>query len=371
MSNTSIPSSVDRHPVVYAGRFIDQVKEAYFPEDYIILGEQKAFSHELMETLNRANALVLLDLFSFPFGTMSDEYWSIPIIVVLPSNVDARSLIAKLGTTLFKRLGFFDRIIASDSALWKELRRKYRWAEGQRVPAPSDNLGKITSLVCALLKVEHISSAALSRGKYGADWHRSGDLCSDKALHRLQAAALEPRFVAAGEERGPEVSLDVLEVGTGVGRWAASFEWGSTRFTGIDTREELIRIACYNFPEGRFDYLDSSLLFPYEKESFDLVFSVATLHHKCVRAKRTLLSEMWRVCRPGGRLLFLENFVFTAQSETASVYPMSIVEFEDLILGATARQVVLEYVESLRYPNEDLHRGGVISLLRLGVPQPQ
>jgi hypothetical protein len=29
--------------------------------------------------------------------------------------------------------------------------------------------------------------------------------------------------------------------------------------------------------------------------------------------------------------------------------------------------VVLEHVESLRYPGEELRRGGLISLLRLGV----
>jgi hypothetical protein len=82
-----------------------------------------------------------------------------------------------------------------------------------------------------------------------------------------------------------------------------------------------------------------------------------------------LLSEMWRATRPGGRLLFLENFVFAKRLEEPVVHPMSVREFEDLILEATAGQVVLEHVESLRYPGEDLHRGAVISLLRLGVPR--
>jgi len=46
---------------------------------------------------------------------------------------------------------------------------------------------------------------------------------------------------------------------------------------------------------------------------------------------------------------------------------MSVTEFEDLILDATAGQVVLEHMEALKYPGEDLYRGGLISLLRLGV----
>jgi SAM-dependent methyltransferase len=192
------------------------------------------------------------------------------------------------------------------------------------------------------------------------------DLSFNKALHRVQAATLEPRFAAAREERDDRVLLDVLEVGTGVGRWVSSFDLTRTRFFGVDAREDLVRVARANFPEGHFDRLGSDLLFPYGDESFDLVFGVTIMHHYPAPAKRTLLSEMWRVARPGGRLLFLENFVFERQSELPATYPTSVTEFEGLILAATAGQIVLEHVESLRYPGEDLRRGGAISLLRLG-----
>ena len=67
--------------------------------------------------------------------------------------------------------------------------------------------------------------------------------------------------------------------------------------------------------------------------------------------------------------MFLEDFVFANQSGKSTVYPMSVGEFENLIIEATAGQVVLEHVESLRYPGEDLRRGAVVSLLRLGVPK--
>jgi SAM-dependent methyltransferase len=158
-------------------------------------------------------------------------------------------------------------------------------------------------------------------------------------------------------------------VGAGVGRWASSFDLTKTRFVGIDAREDQIETARANFPDRRFDLLGSDLLFPHEDESFDLVFSVANMHHNPAPAKRKLLSEMWRVTRPGGRLLFLEDFVFTRRPEEPVIHPMSVTEFVDLILDATAGQVVLEHAESLRYPGEDLRRGGLISLLRLGVPR--
>lgn len=69
--------------------------------------------------------------------------------------------------------------------------------------------------------------------------------------------------------------------------------------------------------------------------------------------------------------MFLENFVFERQPEKPDVHPTSVNEFEDLIIDATAGQVVMEHVESLRYPGEDLRRGGAISLLRLGGPKTQ
>ncbi len=190
------------------------------------------------------------------------------------------------------------------------------------------------------------------------------------AVHRAQAAVLEPRIAAEQGKHDAEAMLDVLEVGTGAGSWASSFDPTKTRFVGIDVREDLIGAARANFPEQRFDHLGSDLLFPYEDESFDLAFSVTVLHYYPATAKRTLLSEMWRVTRPGGRLLFLEDFVFTRlpeQPEKPVVHPMPVSEFVDLILDATAGQVALEHVESLRYPGEDPYRGGLISLLRLGV----
>ncbi len=356
-------STIDRHPVIYAGRFVDEMAGADLPGDCVVLGERDALPHKLTGVLDRANALVFLDLLSFPFDAMTGGQWDIPIVAVLPSGVDAGSLTSDLGPVLFERLGFFDRIVAPDSAVWDELRRRYRWAESQRIPVASDHPSEVAETVRTLL----------ARGSSLPTTPETGftdrDPYLDKALHRVQAAALEPRFAAARGKRATEVPLDVLEVGTGAGRWASSFDPTQTRFVGIDAREDLVEIARANFPEGRFDRLGSDLLFPYEDESFDLVFSVTVMHHYPAPAKRTLLSEMWRVARPGGRLLFLENFVFTGQPEKLVTHPVSVTQFEDLILDATTGRVTLEYVESLRYPGEDLRRGGLISVLRLGVPK--
>jgi ubiquinone/menaquinone biosynthesis C-methylase UbiE len=352
-------TDVDRRPVIYAGRFIDLVGGAALPDDCIVLGEQDALPHKLSGLIDRANPLVVLDLPSFPLEVMTADFWNVPMVVVLPSGLDADSLFATFGTAFFERLGFFDRIVAPDPALWKELRRKYRWAESQHIPARSEDPGDIARTVCATLQTE--PSSAPKANDTGPRFN--------KALHRLQAAALAARFAAARGEGETGTPLDVLDVGAGAGRWSSSFDPTDTRYVGIDAREDMVGAARADFPERRFDLLGSDLLFPYEDASFDLVFSVTIMHRYPAPAKRTLLSEMWRVTRPGGQLLCLENFVFPREREEAVNYPMSVTKFVDLVLDATAGQVVLEHAESLRYPGENLHRGGLISLLRLGIPR--
>ena len=335
---------VDRRPVIYAGRFADQMADADLPDDCVVLGERDALSR----VLHRANTLVFVDLFSFPFEAVTADHWDVPMIVVLPTDLDAESLTAAYGSALFERLGRFDRVVTSDPDLREELRRKYGWAESQLISTTSENPGEVARTICALLKAEPPTVTA-------------------KVLHRAKAAALEPRFATArGDRDDAAAPLDVLEVGAGAGRWASSFD-PKTRFVGIDAREDLLGTARADFPDRRFDLLGSDLLFPYEDESFDLVFGETVMCCYPAPAKRTLLSEMWRVARPGASLLFLENFVFTREPEESGIYPVSVTEFSDLILDATAGQVILEHVESLRYPGEDSYRGGLISLLRLGV----
>jgi SAM-dependent methyltransferase len=365
MPDVSARTDVDRRPVIYAGRFVGQIAGASLPGDCIVLGEQDALSHKLTRVLEGADTLVLLDLLSFPLEALTDDNWDIPIIVALPSGFDVESLTTDFGHELFERLGPFDRIIAPDPALWHELCRKYRWAECQRVSVMGNRMSEVAETVCTLLATE--SPPPTTSESDGID----RGLRFNKALHRAQVVALDPWFAATRGKRDTKVPLDVLQVGTGVGRWASNFDPAKTRFVGIEAREDLVKTARANFPDHRFDRLGSDLLFPYEDESFDVVFSVTVMHHNPAPAKRTLLSEMWRVARPGGRLLLLENFVFMGEPEEPVVYPMSVTEFVDLVLDATAGQVVLEHAESLRYPGEDLHRGGLISLLRLGVSTRQ
>jgi SAM-dependent methyltransferase len=375
-------------PVFYAGRFLDQVASADLPGEHHILGEWNVLPTQLDAALRQASTFVILDMFSFPFESMTGELRDVPLLLVLPPKFDAGFLTTVFGTAVFEQLGFFDRVATGNGALWEELRWRYGWAECQGLAIRSDRPEEVAAEILGLLESESGSLTSFGDGHYEATryWSERGDtlanlspyraICSvrhdwrfNKAMHRVQAAALEPQFAAAWGERVESVPFEVLEVGVGVGRWASSFDLAKTRFVGVDISEGMVEAARANFPQGRFDRLGDDLIFPYEDESFDLSFSVTVMHHNPTPAKRTLLSEMWRVTRPGGRLMFLEDFVTGKRSAGSTVYPMSVLKFVELLFEVTAAQVVLEHVESLRYRHDDLVRGGLLAFSRLGVPK--
>jgi SAM-dependent methyltransferase len=381
-----ISTARTEHPVFYAGRFSEEVTEVGLPGDHTVLSDWEVLPPQLAAALERASALVVLDMFSFPFESLSGDLQDVPLILLLPAGFDAGFLTTVFGGPAFGRLGFFDRIAAANDDVWAGLRRRYGWTQGQRLELGDDRPEHAAAWIWAALEAESALHAPFAEGDYEADryWTERGDalageaphraICSvhhgprfNKAMHRIQAAALYPQFAAARGTRVEEVPFDVLEVGVGVGRWAASFDLARTRFTGVDISEGMVEAARANFPRCRFDRIGDESALPYGDESFDLAFSVTVMHHNPTPTKLALISEMWRVTRPGGRLMFLEDFVGGGWSTTSTVYPMSVMKFVELLVEATAGQVVLEHVESVRYPHDDFTRGGLLSVSKLGV----
>ncbi len=354
--NTEATSTA--RPAFYAGRFSDRLMGADLPGSPDVLGDWDVLSTRLDGVLEGTSSLVVLDLFSFPFEALEGPRRDVPVILVLTPGFDAEFLVDVFGAVAFERLGFFDRVATADDALWGKLRLRYGWAGGQRIEVAAEPPEAAAGEVAALLEAEEDRTDEDGQIR---DRTRFG-----KTKHRAQATSLRPHFAAARGNRADSVPFAVLEVGAGIGRWAASFDLTRTRFVGADAGSGAVEAAREEFPEIRFDVLGGDLILPYDDESFDMTFSVDVLHRNPTPAKRALLFEMWRVTRPGGRLILLEEFV---TGRRPGVYPMSVRKFVGLLLEATSGQVVLEHVESLRYPYDDLVRGGLLSLSRLGVPK--
>ena len=124
------------------------------------------------------------------------------------------------------------------------------------------------------------------------------------------------RFVPFSELAG----RDVLEVGCGSGFAVQLFAEAGARVTAVDltdwaVRTTRARVEAFGLQADvlRADGED----LPFADESFDLVFSWGVIHHSS--DMEAALSELIRVCRPGGRLVLM---VYNRRSLFFVVYRM-------------------------------------------------
>lgn len=334
-------------PAIYAGRFANEVSQSL--PDSEVLDEWEVLPHQLAAATREASGLIVLDPLSFPFEAMTDEQWDLPLLVTLPPEFDAETLTTVFGPALFDRLGPFDRIATADSGLWEALRRRYSWSNSQLAALESTNPAEAAGELSKLL--ESISE----------------HLYRQKTIHRAQARALASRIptLRQAQTTGP---LKILEVGAGDGYWPTSFDLSKTCFSGAYTEDAAVEAAQRDFPEHSFSSTGKAFEIAQSDNTFDLGFSVNFIQVQSNSARRTIVSEMWRVTRSGGRLIFVDDFVGEG-SEGQKILPVSLPEFVELIVEATAGRVVLDHVESLRYPGEEMFRGALISLQKLGTPE--
>ena len=103
---------------------------------------------------------------------------------------------------------------------------------------------------------------------------------------------------------------EVLEVGVGTGINAVLYPKGCT-VTGIDLSASMLvgaqrRLGRHGVRNVSLEQMDAAALrFP--DESFDLVYAPYVI--SVVADPVAVVREMWRVCRPGGRVIVLNHFL--------------------------------------------------------------
>ncbi len=91
----------------------------------------------------------------------------------------------------------------------------------------------------------------------------------------------------------------ILDVGCGTGHLTAQIAEAGALVTGIDSSAEMIRRAQEKYPHLQFRVMDArEIAF---QESFDAVFSNATLHW--IREPECVVAGIARSLRPGGRFV--------------------------------------------------------------------
>jgi SAM-dependent methyltransferase len=109
-------------------------------------------------------------------------------------------------------------------------------------------------------------------------------------------------FIAASCPSG-----SVLDVGCGTGALAQRLSAAGYQVSGIDPSEGMLEIMRSRAPAVTAVKASGTAL-PFEDDSFDLVLSVATMHHIAdPSAVRQTLGEMVRVAKPGGRVLVWDH----------------------------------------------------------------
>ena len=103
-------------------------------------------------------------------------------------------------------------------------------------------------------------------------------------------------------QAAPDGCRDALDVGCGEGVLARELRTVSQRVVGIDLDPPSIDLARAQGGEGVEYVLGDLFEYPFEPASFDLVASVAALHHMDADAG---LARMAELVRPGGALVLI------------------------------------------------------------------
>jgi SAM-dependent methyltransferase len=105
---------------------------------------------------------------------------------------------------------------------------------------------------------------------------------------------------------GPTLgTMDMLDIGVGGGRTTRYFAPLARTYLGVDYSAAMIARCRREFPSFRFALADARRLALAADESYDLVlFSYNGIDHLDQRERTMALTEMRRVLRPGGLMVF-------------------------------------------------------------------
>jgi hypothetical protein len=307
--------------VFYTGRRHD----LQIPAATLALNAWEVLPVALGPVLDAAARLTIADPMSFPFDTLRDADRDIPLAVMVPGCWDADTLVQLLGGVLFDHLTPFDRLLGLDDATWGALRDRYSWPARVRGDRPESDRPR-------------------------------------KAAHRALRAAVLPQLEAARAAVPPAERTVATVLADHIDHWASLLPIARTDVLGFDPDRAHVEQARRSFPEWRFE----TALPAHAPEVAHVALSINALAGEPEAVRCEQLAALFATLRVGGRLIVADRFL-DGRSGTA-IGAATPAELLVDIREASARHLVLEHVESLRLPGEDLTSVGVLAFTKLGLP---
>ncbi len=143
--------------------------------------------------------------------------------------------------------------------------------------------------------------------------HSHGDylraVCLDdpvvnRGIDRVQKQLLSNAMRMAARRLPPQ-GRSVLDYGCGTGRWVDFLQQQGFTYTGADISSEMLTIARQRYPQLKFAKVSPDRI-PFADSQFDLIWTIAVIHHNPYPEQDVILGELARVLRPRGLLILFE-----------------------------------------------------------------
>jgi phosphatidylethanolamine/phosphatidyl-N-methylethanolamine N-methyltransferase len=213
---------------------------------------------------------------------------------------------------------------------------------------PPSDLSDISDISTRALSVTVVETDFVAKVYENIAWFY--DLTFGPALHPGRVQAIQRLAIAPGDR--------ILEVGVGTGINACLYP-RDCRVTGIDLSAPMLekardRFARKRISNVRLHEMDASAL-KFANDTFDIVYAPYVI--SVVPDPVAVVHEMIRVCRPGGRVVFLnhfrsENAVLARLERAIAPFAVHIGFKSDLDLPAFLAQASLNPVsiEKVNFP---------------------
>ena len=122
---------------------------------------------------------------------------------------------------------------------------------------------------------------------------------------------------------------NILEIGAGQGGDARFFHSLGYTVTATDYSNEALKLAQARVEGVHFQNLDTEKGLPFEKESFDIVYSHLALHYFDAKTTRRIFEDIHRVLKQGGVFATLTNTVNDPEKEEFNYIELEPDYFQD------------------------------------------